>query len=172
MFLLLTVSNNQFWKHECEFLTNIRASIFFIGFFCQKQSDCLKVLEHSGFIVLESIFGSGEQDIGLLTTLSHEFSNCCWQIKQNSFWLIKKLVQIGKLKLVDWEFVKPWGEQLIMSYFLAFLGLFWPFLGMRHDGRSDLNECDPGAYLMSPTLGSGKNSWSTCSRSYLSEFLM
>ena len=56
-------------------------------------------------------------------------------------------------------------------YFSAFLGLFWPFLGMRHDGRSDLNECDPGAYLMSPTLGSGKNSWSTCSRSYLTDFL-
>jgi hypothetical protein len=41
-------------------------------------SDCLKVLENLGSIVLELIFGFGEQDIGLLTltTLSHEFSNC------------------------------------------------------------------------------------------------
>ena len=44
-------------------------------------------------------------------------------------------------------------------------------LGMKHDGRTDFNECDPSAYLMSPTLGSGKNSWSSCSKKYLDEFL-
>ena len=44
-------------------------------------------------------------------------------------------------------------------------------LGMKHDGRTDFNDCDPGAYLMSPTLGSGKNSWSSCSKKYLDEFL-
>ena len=44
-------------------------------------------------------------------------------------------------------------------------------LGMKHDGRNDLNECDPGAYLMSPTLGSDKNTWSSCSKNYLTEFL-
>ena len=44
-------------------------------------------------------------------------------------------------------------------------------LGMKHDGPKDSNACDPNAYLMSPTLGSGKNSWSTCSKKYLEEFL-
>ncbi len=53
---------------------------------------------------------------------------------------------------------------------IPFLSYFFS-LGMRHDGRSDLNECDPSAYLMSPTLGSGKNTWSTCSKRYLQEFL-
>lgn len=44
-------------------------------------------------------------------------------------------------------------------------------LGMKHDGRQDGNQCDPGSYLMSPTLGNGKNSWSSCSQQYLSQFL-
>lgn len=44
-------------------------------------------------------------------------------------------------------------------------------LGMKHDGRQDGNQCDPGSYLMSPTLGNGKNTWSTCSRQYLTQFL-
>ena len=71
-------------------------------------------------------------------------------------------------------------------------------LGMKHDGRTgenfsfqklnkksnvkieifiylgfftDLNECDPSGYLMSPTLGSGKNTWSICSQRYLDKFL-
>jgi hypothetical protein len=42
---------------------------------------------------------------------------------------------------------------------------------MRHDGRADLNECDPGGYLMSPTLSGTKNTWSTCSNKYLKKFL-
>lgn len=42
-------------------------------------------------------------------------------------------------------------------------------LGMRHDS-SEAN-CDPSLYIMSPTLGSGKITWSTCSRSYLEVFL-
>ncbi len=42
---------------------------------------------------------------------------------------------------------------------------------MRHDGRADLNECDPGGYLMSPTLSGNKNTWSTCSNKYLKKFL-
>ena len=42
-------------------------------------------------------------------------------------------------------------------------------LGMRHD-TSD-NNCDPSLYIMSPTLGSGKITWSTCSRNYLEAFL-
>ncbi|CAL4061236.1 unnamed protein product, partial [Meganyctiphanes norvegica] len=45
-------------------------------------------------------------------------------------------------------------------------------LGMRHDGMYYDNNCDPGRYLMSPTLGSGKISWSPCSRRYLDKFLM
>ncbi|KAJ9585414.1 hypothetical protein L9F63_002797, partial [Diploptera punctata] len=44
-------------------------------------------------------------------------------------------------------------------------------LGMRHDGPLAENECDPGSYIMSPTLGSGKITWSSCSRRYLQLFL-
>ena len=44
-------------------------------------------------------------------------------------------------------------------------------LGMRHDGPQGSNTCDPSEYLMSPTLGSGKISWSSCSRRYLEIFL-
>ncbi|KDR17787.1 A disintegrin and metalloproteinase with thrombospondin motifs 18 [Zootermopsis nevadensis] len=44
-------------------------------------------------------------------------------------------------------------------------------LGMRHDGPLAENECDPGSYIMSPTLGSGKITWSSCSRRYLQMFL-
>ncbi|XP_074000179.1 A disintegrin and metalloproteinase with thrombospondin motifs adt-2-like isoform X1 [Rhodnius prolixus] len=44
-------------------------------------------------------------------------------------------------------------------------------LGMRHDGPLADNNCDPGSYLMSPTLGSGKITWSSCSRQYLNQFL-
>ncbi|CAG9564251.1 unnamed protein product [Danaus chrysippus] len=44
-------------------------------------------------------------------------------------------------------------------------------LGMRHDGPKADNSCDPSAYIMSPTLGSGKITWSQCSRNYLQKFL-
>ncbi|XP_018565898.1 A disintegrin and metalloproteinase with thrombospondin motifs adt-1-like [Anoplophora glabripennis] len=44
-------------------------------------------------------------------------------------------------------------------------------LGMRHDGPSAENECDPSSYIMSPTLGSGKITWSVCSKRYLQKFL-
>ncbi|XP_072942488.1 A disintegrin and metalloproteinase with thrombospondin motifs 16-like [Epargyreus clarus] len=44
-------------------------------------------------------------------------------------------------------------------------------LGMRHDGPLADNGCDPSAYIMSPTLGSGKITWSECSRNYLQKFL-
>ncbi|XP_049307736.1 uncharacterized protein LOC105226273 [Bactrocera dorsalis] len=43
-------------------------------------------------------------------------------------------------------------------------------LGMRHDTINDRN-CDPSRYIMSPTLGSGKTTWSDCSRDYLEKFL-
>ncbi|XP_032591053.2 A disintegrin and metalloproteinase with thrombospondin motifs adt-1 isoform X2 [Drosophila grimshawi] len=42
-------------------------------------------------------------------------------------------------------------------------------LGMRHDTKD--NSCDPSLHIMSPTLGSGKITWSKCSRTYLDEFL-
>ncbi|XP_040156246.1 A disintegrin and metalloproteinase with thrombospondin motifs adt-1 [Anopheles arabiensis] len=42
-------------------------------------------------------------------------------------------------------------------------------LGMRHDTSE--NNCDPSLYIMSPTLGSGKITWSSCSRNYLNTFL-
>ncbi|KAF5283864.1 hypothetical protein FQA39_LY04684 [Lamprigera yunnana] len=44
-------------------------------------------------------------------------------------------------------------------------------LGMRHDGALADNDCDPSSYIMSPTLGSGKITWSECSRRYLEQFL-
>ncbi|CAH0552165.1 unnamed protein product [Brassicogethes aeneus] len=44
-------------------------------------------------------------------------------------------------------------------------------LGMRHDGPLADNDCDPSSYIMSPTLGSGKITWSSCSRRYLQKFL-
>nr|CAD7427841.1 unnamed protein product [Timema monikensis] len=44
-------------------------------------------------------------------------------------------------------------------------------LGMRHDGPLAENECDPSSFIMSPTLGSGKITWSSCSRRYLESFL-
>ena len=42
---------------------------------------------------------------------------------------------------------------------------------MRHDGGEAGNSCAAGSYIMSPTLGSGKISWSRCSRAYLHRFL-
>lgn len=42
-------------------------------------------------------------------------------------------------------------------------------LGMRHDTLE--NSCDPSSFIMSPTLGSGKITWSTCSKTYLDTFL-
>ncbi|XP_076307302.1 A disintegrin and metalloproteinase with thrombospondin motifs 16-like isoform X2 [Tachypleus tridentatus] len=44
-------------------------------------------------------------------------------------------------------------------------------LGMEHDGSQDGNNCNPSKYIMSPTLGSGKSTWSHCSREYLEKFL-
>lgn len=44
-------------------------------------------------------------------------------------------------------------------------------LGMRHDGPLAENDCDPSSYIMSSTLGSGKITWSACSRKYLQQFL-
>jgi thrombospondin motif-containing protein 18 len=44
-------------------------------------------------------------------------------------------------------------------------------LGMRHDGPQADNDCDPTSHIMSPTLGSGKITWSPCSRKYLDMFL-
>lgn len=42
-------------------------------------------------------------------------------------------------------------------------------LGMRHDTSE--NNCDPSLFIMSPTLGSGKITWSKCSQNYLKSFL-
>ncbi|KAL7022303.1 hypothetical protein ACKWTF_012198 [Chironomus riparius] len=42
-------------------------------------------------------------------------------------------------------------------------------LGMRHDSLD--NGCDPSSFIMSPTLGSGKITWSLCSKQYLDAFL-
>ncbi|TRY70666.1 hypothetical protein TCAL_09680 [Tigriopus californicus] len=45
-------------------------------------------------------------------------------------------------------------------------------LGMNHDGESRAgNTCDPDKYLMSPILGPGKVSWSTCSNQEISDFI-
>ncbi|SPP72825.1 blast:A disintegrin and metalloproteinase with thrombospondin motifs 16 [Drosophila guanche] len=42
-------------------------------------------------------------------------------------------------------------------------------LGMRHDTKE--NSCDPTMHIMSPKLGSGKVTWSKCSRTSLENFL-
>ncbi|XP_065367757.1 A disintegrin and metalloproteinase with thrombospondin motifs 16 [Calliphora vicina] len=42
-------------------------------------------------------------------------------------------------------------------------------LGMRHDTMEQ--SCDPTSHIMSPTLGSGKITWSQCSRVSLNKFL-
>lgn len=42
-------------------------------------------------------------------------------------------------------------------------------LGMRHDTLE--NSCDPSSFIMSPTLGSGKITWSSCSKQYLDIFV-
>ena len=42
---------------------------------------------------------------------------------------------------------------------------------MEHDGTQDGNSCDQNDFIMSPTLGAGKTSWSSCSRDYLEKFL-
>lgn len=51
--------------------------------------------------------------------------------------------------------------QLIESFIFS--------LGMRHDTAE--NGCDPSLFIMSPTLGSGKITWSKCSQNYLKSFL-
>lgn len=42
---------------------------------------------------------------------------------------------------------------------------------MEHDGNQDGNLCDHDNFIMSPTLGAGKTSWSSCSREYLEKFI-
>ena len=45
-------------------------------------------------------------------------------------------------------------------------------LGMVHDGeRTEGNSCSPDSHLMSPVLGPGKVTWSSCSNSELTTFL-
>uniref|UniRef100_T1J9R7 Peptidase M12B domain-containing protein n=1 Tax=Strigamia maritima TaxID=126957 RepID=T1J9R7_STRMM len=44
-------------------------------------------------------------------------------------------------------------------------------MGMQHDGPQNSNKCDKNKFIMSPTLGSGKTTWSACSREYLLRFL-
>lgn len=61
-------------------------------------------------------------------------------------------------------------EFQLCFYILDFLKKFRPFsLGMRHDTAE--NNCDPHLFIMSQTLGSGKTTWSSCSRDYLEKFL-
>ena len=45
-------------------------------------------------------------------------------------------------------------------------------LGMNHDGEiAEGNDCDPNRFLMSPVLGPGKVTWSTCSNQEINKFL-
>lgn len=45
-------------------------------------------------------------------------------------------------------------------------------LGMEHDGPQDGNGCNKDDFVMSPTLGPGKTTWSECSRQYLDKFVL
>lgn len=68
--------------------------------------------------------------------------------------------------------VKIFSKSLILLITLNHDLFFLSFsLGMRHDGPLAENDCDPSSYIMSSTLGSGKITWSTCSRKYLQQFL-
>ena len=43
---------------------------------------------------------------------------------------------------------------------------------MNHDGEtSEGNTCDPDKFLMSPVLGPGKVTWSSCSNKELGQFI-
>ncbi len=54
-----------------------------------------------------------------------------------------------------------------MRYFRSNLSL-----GMNHDGETaEGNNCNPDKFLMSPVLGPGKVTWSTCSNDELEKFL-
>ncbi|XP_054162354.1 A disintegrin and metalloproteinase with thrombospondin motifs adt-2-like [Oppia nitens] len=44
-------------------------------------------------------------------------------------------------------------------------------LGMEHDGTQDGNSCNNDNFVMSPTLGAGKTTWSSCSKDYLDKFV-
>ncbi len=51
-------------------------------------------------------------------------------------------------------------------------GTMFSSLGMNHDGeRQEGNNCDPDKFLMSPILGPGKVTWSSCSNNELEQFL-
>lgn len=43
---------------------------------------------------------------------------------------------------------------------------------MEHDGPQDGNQCNKDDFVMSPTLGPGKTTWSDCSRQYLDKFVL
>ena len=43
---------------------------------------------------------------------------------------------------------------------------------MEHDGPQDDNSCNKDDFVMSPTLGPGKTTWSECSRQYLDKFVL
>ena len=43
---------------------------------------------------------------------------------------------------------------------------------MEHDGPQDGNSCNKDDFVMSPTLGPGKTTWSECSRQYLDKFVL
>lgn len=43
---------------------------------------------------------------------------------------------------------------------------------MEHDGAQDGNQCNRDDFVMSPTLGPGKTTWSECSRHYLDKFVL
>ena len=45
-------------------------------------------------------------------------------------------------------------------------------LGMEHDGSQDGNVCNKDDFVMSPTLGPGKTTWSECSKNYLDKFVL
>ncbi|KAK8388902.1 hypothetical protein O3P69_020690 [Scylla paramamosain] len=43
--------------------------------------------------------------------------------------------------------------------------------GMNHDGQGDASACSSTSYIMSPSVGPGKTTWSTCSARVLHSFL-
>lgn len=68
------------------------------------------------------------------------------------------------------------------NYFLIFIGIYIKFhaifshelghsLGMEHDGSGVSKACESNKYIMSPTTGAGKTTWSSCSSTNLKDFI-
>lgn len=108
--------------------------------------------------------------------VSHQWLACVYQhhhapstrantLKVFLWWPMK--LDTSRLSSVINEFFLI--EINLQYFFFYFLQMQFNSLGMRHD-TMELS-CDPTSHIMSPTLGSGKITWSQCSKTALNKFL-